>query len=123
MCLFTSFLNAGQMLTTNRCRGRCVRSECARDGSPSGHNMLMQLAHVDPDHVSACFYHELRRAMANNLSGTRWTSLRPGCEPPFRRPPRVPLTLYRQLQTGKATGEDAYSGMLDCFRKIVRNEG
>ncbi|KAK0122730.1 hypothetical protein ONS96_009765 [Cadophora gregata f. sp. sojae] len=28
-----------------------------------------------------------------------------------------------QLQSGKATGEDAYSGMVDCFRKIVRNEG
>ncbi|KAF2460865.1 mitochondrial carrier domain-containing protein [Lineolata rhizophorae] len=28
-----------------------------------------------------------------------------------------------QLQTGKGTGEDAYSGMVDCLRKIVRNEG
>jgi len=28
-----------------------------------------------------------------------------------------------QLQSGTATGEDAYSGMMDCFRKIVRNEG
>ncbi|KAI2628566.1 mitochondrial carrier [Hypoxylon sp. NC1633] len=28
-----------------------------------------------------------------------------------------------QLQTGKATGADAYTGMLDCFQKIVRNEG
>ncbi|KAI0386299.1 mitochondrial 2-oxodicarboxylate carrier 1 [Hypomontagnella monticulosa] len=28
-----------------------------------------------------------------------------------------------QLQTGKGTGADAYTGMLDCFQKIVRNEG
>ncbi|KAI1100628.1 mitochondrial 2-oxodicarboxylate carrier 1 [Jackrogersella minutella] len=28
-----------------------------------------------------------------------------------------------QLQTGKATGADSYNGMVDCFQKIVRNEG
>lgn len=28
-----------------------------------------------------------------------------------------------QLQTGKGMGEDAYSGMLDCFRKIIAKEG
>jgi len=28
-----------------------------------------------------------------------------------------------QLQTGKVTGEEGYNGMLDCFRKIIRNEG
>jgi solute carrier family 25 2-oxodicarboxylate transporter 21 len=28
-----------------------------------------------------------------------------------------------QLQTGKGIGEDSYNGMVDCFRKIVRNEG
>ncbi|KAI1310746.1 mitochondrial carrier domain-containing protein [Xylaria venustula] len=28
-----------------------------------------------------------------------------------------------QLQSGKATGADAYTGMVDCFQKIVRNEG
>ncbi|KAK6580264.1 hypothetical protein PZA11_007286 [Diplocarpon coronariae] len=28
-----------------------------------------------------------------------------------------------QLQSGTATGENAYTGMVDCFRKIVRNEG
>ncbi|KAI5294584.1 hypothetical protein KEM52_003680 [Ascosphaera acerosa] len=28
-----------------------------------------------------------------------------------------------QLQSGTATGEEAYTGMLDCFRKIIRNEG
>lgn len=27
-----------------------------------------------------------------------------------------------QLQTGKA-GPDGYTGMVDCFQKIVRNEG
>jgi solute carrier family 25 2-oxodicarboxylate transporter 21 len=30
---------------------------------------------------------------------------------------------YRQLQTGKGAGEDAYNCMLDCFRKIIKNEG
>ncbi|CAJ2505098.1 Uu.00g124920.m01.CDS01 [Anthostomella pinea] len=28
-----------------------------------------------------------------------------------------------QLQTGTAVGPDAYNGMVDCFQKIVRNEG
>ncbi|KAB5566435.1 mitochondrial carrier domain-containing protein [Coniochaeta sp. 2T2.1] len=28
-----------------------------------------------------------------------------------------------QLQTGKGTGADHYNGMLDCFKKIVKNEG
>ncbi|KAF2223149.1 mitochondrial 2-oxodicarboxylate transport protein [Elsinoe ampelina] len=28
-----------------------------------------------------------------------------------------------QLQTGAGTGGDAYNGMLDCFRKIIKNEG
>ncbi|KAH6681174.1 mitochondrial 2-oxodicarboxylate carrier 1 [Plectosphaerella plurivora] len=28
-----------------------------------------------------------------------------------------------QLQTGTATGADAYNGMVDCFRKIIRHEG
>ncbi|KAK4249698.1 mitochondrial carrier domain-containing protein [Corynascus novoguineensis] len=28
-----------------------------------------------------------------------------------------------QLQTGKGAGADAYTGMLDCFQKIIRNEG
>ena len=29
----------------------------------------------------------------------------------------------RQLQQGKGTGEEGYNGMVDCFRKIVKNEG
>ncbi|PHH91054.1 hypothetical protein CDD83_1845 [Cordyceps sp. RAO-2017] len=28
-----------------------------------------------------------------------------------------------QLQTGKGTGAESYNGMLDCFRKIIKNEG
>lgn len=28
-----------------------------------------------------------------------------------------------QLQTGAGTGADAYNGMLDCFRKIIKQEG
>jgi solute carrier family 25 2-oxodicarboxylate transporter 21 len=28
-----------------------------------------------------------------------------------------------QLQTANATGAEAYTGMVDCFQKIVRNEG
>ncbi|MCJ1273774.1 hypothetical protein MMC21_001567 [Puttea exsequens] len=28
-----------------------------------------------------------------------------------------------QLQQGKGAGEDSYNGMVDCFRKIVKNEG
>ncbi|KAF9640180.1 Mitochondrial carrier protein [Lasiodiplodia theobromae] len=33
------------------------------------------------------------------------------------------LRQHRQLQTGKGAGEEAYNGMLDCFRKIIKNEG
>ena len=33
------------------------------------------------------------------------------------------LSLGSQLQTGKGIGDEGYNGMLDCFRKIVRNEG
>lgn len=29
----------------------------------------------------------------------------------------------RQLQTSTAVGSDAYNGTLDCFRKIIKNEG
>jgi hypothetical protein len=42
------------------------------------------------------------------------------------RPLRYPLDVVKsrlQLQSGKATGADAYTGMVDCFQKIVRNEG
>ncbi|KAH0566475.1 hypothetical protein GP486_000117 [Trichoglossum hirsutum] len=28
-----------------------------------------------------------------------------------------------QLQQGKGVGEEAYNGMMDCFRKIIKNEG
>ncbi|MCJ1356608.1 MAG: hypothetical protein MMC33_006603 [Icmadophila ericetorum] len=28
-----------------------------------------------------------------------------------------------QLQQGKGIGEDGYNGMVDCFRKIIKNEG
>ncbi|KAG5961254.1 hypothetical protein E4U58_004303, partial [Claviceps cyperi] len=31
--------------------------------------------------------------------------------------------LVIQLQTGTATGAEAYNGMLDCFRKIIKHEG
>jgi hypothetical protein len=33
-------------------------------------------------------------------------------------------TIPRQLQSGKgAAGEEGYTSMIDCFRKIVKNEG
>ena len=35
----------------------------------------------------------------------------------------VALTAIRQLQTGVGVGGEGYNGMLDCFRKIVKNEG
>ena len=33
------------------------------------------------------------------------------------------LTCRRQLQKGKGVGEEGYNGMVDCFRKIIKNEG
>ncbi|TID21574.1 mitochondrial 2-oxodicarboxylate transporter [Venturia nashicola] len=31
--------------------------------------------------------------------------------------------LVIQIQSATAVGDDAYNGMLDCFRKIIKNEG
>jgi solute carrier family 25 2-oxodicarboxylate transporter 21 len=39
---------------------------------------------------------------------------------------RYPLDVVKtrvQLQTGTGTGADHYNGMLDCFKKIIKNEG
>lgn len=33
------------------------------------------------------------------------------------------LTIYSQLQSGAATGAEAYTGMVDCFSKIIKTEG
>ena len=30
---------------------------------------------------------------------------------------------HRQLQQGKGIGGEGYNGMVDCFQKIVKNEG
>ncbi|TGJ81516.1 hypothetical protein E0Z10_g7251 [Xylaria hypoxylon] len=41
-------------------------------------------------------------------------------------PPRYPLDVVKsrlQLQSGKTAGADGYTGMVDCFQKIVRSEG
>ena len=48
---------------------------------------------------------------------------RPECMCYFFIRTSVSLTGCRQLQSGKAVGDDAYSGMVDCFRKIIKNEG
>lgn len=57
-------------------------------------------------------------------------SSRRECRSPFAvirtYAPSAPMKLTvrpRQLQTGKGAGADAYSGMLDCLKKIIRNEG
>lgn len=31
--------------------------------------------------------------------------------------------VYSQLQQGVGLGAEAYNGMVDCFRKIINNEG
>lgn len=39
---------------------------------------------------------------------------------------RYPLDVVKtrvQLQQGKGLGDEGYNGMLDCFRKIIKNEG
>ncbi|KAL8638843.1 MAG: hypothetical protein Q9228_004041 [Teloschistes exilis] len=39
---------------------------------------------------------------------------------------RYPLDVVKtrvQLQQGKGVGEEFYNGMMDCFRKIIKNEG
>lgn len=33
------------------------------------------------------------------------------------------MVLSSQLQKGTVVGEDGYSGMVDCFRKIIKTEG
>lgn len=39
---------------------------------------------------------------------------------------RYPLDVVKtrvQLQQGKGIGDEGYNGMMDCFRKIIKNEG
>ncbi len=33
------------------------------------------------------------------------------------------FVVCRQLQKGPVAGQESYTGMLDCFGKIIRNEG
>ncbi|RYP11953.1 hypothetical protein DL765_007532 [Monosporascus sp. GIB2] len=60
-------------------------------------------------------------------AGIRLTLSRPECEQARETSPddswAYLATTIRQLQTGKGVGADSYNGMLDCFQKIVRNEG
>ena len=42
---------------------------------------------------------------------------------PISTAPSATDKSLRQIQTGKGVGEEYYNGMVDCFRKIVRNEG
>jgi len=52
------------------------------------------------------------------------TSLRPECKSQMTLEVIDLLMRHgRQLQQGKGVGEDYYNGMMDCFRKIVKNEG
>ena len=44
----------------------------------------------------------------------------------FQRPNQEIIVLIRhgrQLQQGKGVGAEGYNGMLDCFQKIIKNEG
>lgn len=62
--------------------------------------------------------------MLNIGIGTLLTLSRLEClSPETPDPSRANLQCDRQLQTGVGAGADAYNGMLDCFRKIVANEG
>jgi hypothetical protein len=59
-------------------------------------------------------------------SGTHWMLLRRECTSllfGLVKQTRIDFHIGRQLQTGKGTGADHYNGMLDCFRKIIKNEG
>lgn len=68
---------------------------------------------------------EVKRETAiNSTSGTRWMLSRPECNCLEAHKLHLSLTLrYSQLQQGKGGGEEGYNGMVDCFRKIVKNEG
>ena len=35
----------------------------------------------------------------------------------------IGLIDVRQLQQGTGVGGEGYNGMMDCFRKIIKNEG
>lgn len=44
----------------------------------------------------------------------------------YKSPCRYPLDVVKtrvQLQTGTGSGAEAYNGMLDCFKKIIKHEG
>jgi hypothetical protein len=63
-------------------------------------------------------------ANANSLTGILWTSSKRECKSKTLEMCRLGCSyLCRQIQTGKGVGEDSYNGMVDCFRKIIRNEG
>ncbi|KAL8977731.1 MAG: hypothetical protein Q9205_006530, partial [Flavoplaca limonia] len=47
---------------------------------------------------------------------------RPSADDALRYPLDVVKTRV-QLQQGKGIGEEGYNGMMDCFRKIIKNEG
>ena len=82
------------VLTMSRCRGWCVRSECARDKAPRlllCIVLLIELVRIDLGHVSArvsC----LPISVLIQMTGTRWTSSRPGCEQHAPNTQRLLLT-------------------------------
>lgn len=49
-------------------------------------------------------------------------ALRPSADLALRYPLDVVKTRV-QLQQGKGIGDEGYNGMMDCFRKIIKNEG
>jgi hypothetical protein len=63
---------------------------------------------------------------ANIVAGTLWMLSRPECKRTLRSNPafdKHPADEHRQLQTGAGAGGESYNGMIDCFRKIIKNEG
>ena len=48
---------------------------------------------------------------------------KPECLSPSSEDCVAEVTIGRQLQKGKGLGEEGYNGMVDCFRKIIKNEG
>jgi hypothetical protein len=77
--------------------------------------------HIDSDHVRLLEWTVLVIIAKN--AGTRWMLSKPGCKPLAINAFKQILKARRQLQTGKGTGEEAYNGMVDCFRKIIKHEG
>lgn len=100
----------------------CRRRHCRRVRGKADRNPGLQVCCFNEHMTDVAIGLDLGHVRALTRPRTR---PRPR-DPDLLRLSRYPLDVVKsrlQLQSGKATGADSYTGMVDCFQKIVRNEG